>query len=62
MAWSDILFVGQVRNLERPFTIDGNTIQSQAIRNGKEAKFSFERKQLVDRTCALSFKDTFQVV
>lgn len=49
MAWSDILFVGKVRDIEGPFSIDGNTIRSEAIRDGKEAKFSFESKQLVLR-------------
>ncbi|KRP35463.1 MAG: hypothetical protein ABS34_10960 [Opitutaceae bacterium BACL24 MAG-120322-bin51] len=49
MAWSDVPFVGQVRYLEGAYLVDGNTISSEAIREGKEAKFCFERKQLVLR-------------
>ncbi len=49
MAWSDILFVGQVRDLEGPFSVHGNTISSAAIRDGKKATFSFENDQLVLR-------------
>jgi|GEM_PF-3172895 len=49
MAWSDILFVGQVRDLEGPFSVHGNTVSSEAIREGKEATFSFESDQLVLR-------------
>lgn len=47
LAWSDILFVGQVRDLKEPFSVHGNTISSEAIRDGKEANFSFENDQLV---------------
>ncbi len=49
MAWSDILFVGQVRDLKGSFSVYGNTISSEAIRDGKEAKFSFESEQLILR-------------
>lgn len=49
LAWSDIPFVGQVRELEGPFSVYGDTISSEAIRDGKKAKFSFERYQLVLR-------------
>ncbi len=49
MAWSDIPFVGQVRDLKGSFSLQGDTISSEAIRDGKEAKFSFERDQLVLR-------------
>jgi hypothetical protein len=49
MAWSDIPFVGQVRDLKGPFSLHGDTISSEAIRDGKEAKFSFVGDQLVLR-------------
>jgi hypothetical protein len=49
LAWSDIPFVGQVRDLEGPFSVYGDTIRSAAIRDGKEATFSFESDQLVLR-------------
>ncbi|MGK2904963.1 MAG: hypothetical protein ACSLFH_01265 [Desulfuromonadales bacterium] len=49
LAWSDIPFVGQVRDLEGPFSVYGDTISSEAIRDGKKAKFSFESDQLVLR-------------
>lgn len=49
LAWSDIPFVGQVRNLKGAFSVDGNTVSSVAIRDGKKAKFSFEHDQLVLR-------------
>lgn len=49
LAWSDILFVGQVRDIKAPFSVHGNTISSEAIRDGKEANFSFESSQLVLR-------------
>lgn len=51
MAWSDIPFAGQVRDLKGAFSVQNNTISSEAIRDGKEATFSFESDQLV-----LSFK------
>ncbi len=49
LAWSDIPFVGQVRDLEGPFTVQGDTISSVAIHDGRKAKFSFEIDQLVLR-------------
>lgn len=49
LAWSDIPFVGQVRDLKGPFSVHGDTISSEAIREGKQAKFSFENDQLVLR-------------
>ena len=49
LAWSDIPFVGQVRELKGPFTVHGDTISSEAIRDGEKATFSFEGKQLVLR-------------
>ncbi len=49
MAWSDIPFVGLVRDLKGPFLVHGDTISSEAIRDGKNVKFSFESEQLVFR-------------
>ena len=49
LAWSDIPFVGQVRDLEGSFSVYGDTISSEAIRDGKKATFSFESDQLVLR-------------
>jgi hypothetical protein len=49
MAWSDIPFVGQVRDLKGAFSVVGDTISSEAIRDGKKADFSFENDQLVLR-------------
>lgn len=49
MAWSDIPFVGQVRDLKGSFSVHGDTIRSEALRDGKKAKFSFKKKQLVLR-------------
>jgi hypothetical protein len=49
MAWSDIPFAGKVRDLEGAFTVNGDTISSEALRDGKKAKFSFENEQLVLR-------------
>ncbi len=49
MAWSDIFFVGQVRDLKGSFSVNGDTISSEAIRDGKKAKFSFQGDQLVLR-------------
>ncbi len=49
LAWSDIPFVGKVRDLKGPFSVLGDTISSEAIRDGKNAIFSFESNQLVLR-------------
>jgi hypothetical protein len=49
LAWSDIPYVGQVRDLEGSFSVYGDTISSEAIRDGKKATFSFESDQLVLR-------------
>jgi hypothetical protein len=49
LAWSDIPFVGQVRDLKGSFSVHGDTISSAAIQDGSKAKFSFESDQLVLR-------------
>jgi hypothetical protein len=50
LAWSDIPFVGQVRDLKGSFAVHGDTISSEAIRDDKEATFFFENDQLVLRS------------
>ncbi|MBK8535474.1 MAG: hypothetical protein IPL59_10290 [Candidatus Competibacteraceae bacterium] len=47
LAWSDISSFGQVRDLKGAFSVQGDTISSEAIRDGKKAKFFFENDQLV---------------
>lgn len=47
LAWSDIPFIGQVRDLKGSFSVHRDTISSEALRDGKKAKFSFEKDQLV---------------
>ncbi len=49
LAWSDIPLAGKVRDMEGPFTVRGDTISSEAIRDGKQATYSFEGRQLVLR-------------
>lgn len=46
LAWSDIPFAGKVKDLKEPYEVHGDTISSEAIRDGKKAKFSFENDQL----------------
>lgn len=47
LAWSDIPFVGKVKDLKGPYEVHGDTISSKAIRGGTKAKYSFEGEQLV---------------
>jgi hypothetical protein len=47
VAWSEIPFVGEVRNLTEPYAIEGDTISSKAIRGGTKARYGFEGEQLV---------------
>jgi hypothetical protein len=47
MAWSDIPFVGKVRDLEGAFSVHGDMISSEALRDGKKANFSFKKDKLV---------------
>jgi hypothetical protein len=46
-AWSDIPFVGQVRDRTAPYEVHGNTISSDAIRGGTTVKYWFDGGQLV---------------
>ena len=41
LAWSDVLFVGQVRNKKAPYRIEGNAIISDAIPLGTNVNFHF---------------------
>lgn len=47
LAWSDVPFVGQVRDLEAPYEVRGDTITSKAIRGGTTARYAFEGEHLV---------------
>lgn len=46
-AWSDIPFVGQVRDKQGPYTVDGNTISSDAIRGGTTVQYRFDSGKLI---------------
>jgi hypothetical protein len=52
LAWSDLPFVGQVRNKKGPYDIQGNTISSSAIRGGTSVDYRFEGKDLI-----IAYKD-----
>lgn len=52
LAWSDIPFVGKVKDLKAPYEVHRDTIRSKAIRGGTTVKFSFEGEHLV-----LQFED-----
>lgn len=48
LAWSDLPFVGQVRNKTAPFEIRDHTLHSEAIRGGTSVQYWFtDRGQLV---------------
>lgn len=46
-AWSDIPFVGQVRDKTAPYEVDGNTISSEAIRGGTTVNYRFDGDDLI---------------
>lgn len=48
-AWSDIPFVGQVRDKTAPYEVHGDVISSDAIRGGTSVTYWFEGEQLVIR-------------
>jgi len=52
VAWSELFFVGKVKEMKGPYKVRGDTISSKAIRGGTKAKFWFEGEQLV-----LQFED-----
>lgn len=47
VAWSEIPFVGEVKNLTAPYVVQGDTISSKAIRGGAKARYGFEGEQLL---------------
>lgn len=48
LAWSELPFVGQVRDKKAPYEADGDTISSDALRGGTTVKYRFdERGRLV---------------
>ena len=46
-AWSDIPFVGQVRDRTAPYEVHGNVISSEAIRGGTTVEYWFEGDDLI---------------
>lgn len=46
-AWSDIPFVGQVRDKTAQYEVNGNVISSEAIRGGTSVEYSFEQDDLI---------------
>ena len=46
-AWSDIPFVGQVRDKTAPYDVQGNVISSDAIRGGTSVEYSFAGADLI---------------
>ncbi len=46
-AWSDIPFVGQVRDKTAPYEVHGNVMSSDAIRGGTSVEYSFEGDDLI---------------
>jgi len=52
VAWSELFFVGKVKEMKGPYKVLRDTISSKAIRGGTKAKFWFKDEQLV-----LQFKD-----
>ena len=46
-AWSDIPFVGQVRDKTAPYEVQGNVISSDAIRGGTSVDYSFSGDDLI---------------
>jgi hypothetical protein len=52
VAWSELFFVGKVKDMKGPYKVRGDTISSKAIRGGTKAKFWFEGERLV-----LQFED-----
>ena len=46
-AWSDLPFVGQVRDKTAPYEVRGSVISSDAIRGGTSVEYSFEGDDLI---------------
>lgn len=49
VAWSDIPFVGEVRNKTCPYQVHGDIISSQAIRGGTSVHYHFDGDDLIIR-------------
>ena len=47
LAWSDLPFVGQVRDKEAPYEIHDDTISSDALRGGTSVKYRFDGDDLI---------------
>lgn len=47
VAWSDIPFVGKVRDKTAPYEVHGNTISSGALRGGTSVQFRFDGGDLI---------------
>lgn len=47
LAWSELPFVGQVRNKQGPYEVHGNTISSDAIRGGTSVNYRFDGGDLI---------------
>ena len=46
-AWSDVPFVGQVRDKRGPYEVRGNVLSSEAIRGGTSVEFWFDGDDLI---------------
>ena len=46
-AWSDVPFVGQVRDKTAPYEVHGNVISSEAIRGGTTVEYWFDEDDLI---------------
>ena len=47
VAWSELPFVGKVRETKGPYDVHGDTISSSAIRGGSSVKYRFDGEQLL---------------
>jgi len=49
VAYSEMPFVGKVKQTEGPYTVSGSTISSQAIRGGTSVQYWFDDGKLMIR-------------
>lgn len=47
LAWSDLPFVGEVRDKTAPYEVHGNTISSEALRGGTSVQYRFAGDDLI---------------
>ena len=47
LAWSELPLVGQVRNKEADYEVQGNTISSDALRGGTSVNYRFDGDDLI---------------